>query len=400
MDIKKIKSHFPQVVQNPDDIYLDSASTTLKLDIAIQRVMQFYQKETSNVHRGVHHLSSQATLLYEKARSQMAQFLSAKSDQEIVFTKSTTEGINFLAHTLSSQLKEDDEILLTEMEHHSNFLPWKIVAKKHRLKIRFIPVTPEGELDLSTLPHLLNSKTKIVSFIHQSNSLGTVNPAQTIIQKAKITGAITIVDAAQSISTMNINVQKLNSDFLVFSGHKLFSPSGVGVIYGKQSKWDQLEPYQTGGGMVVDSIKEIWANPPHRFEAGTPPIEGVLALAESIEFLQNHLPFSEIQKHEQSLLKQAETSLIQIPKLRIIGTSPSKINTLSFVIDGLHSDDVGNVIGMQKVAIRSGHHCCQPLMEKYQLPSGTIRASFSIYNEEKDIICLEKSVKKAIDVLS
>ncbi len=399
MNIKQIQSHFPQIQHNPQDVYLDSASTTLKLDVVIDRVVQFYKNEVSNVHRGNHHLSSRVTVLYEKARETVAQFISAENMQEIVFTRSTTEGINFLAYALKGQCNEGDEIIITEMEHHSNYLPWIRLAQKNNLKIQLIPVTKSGELDLSKLDQLFSSKTKIVSIVHQSNSLGTVNDLTSIIQKAKSVGAISIIDAAQSISTMPINVQKLDVDFLLFSAHKLFAPSGVGVIYGKKSIWEQLEPYQLGGGMVDDATKGIWSDPPHCFEAGTPAIEGALGLAASIEFIKNHLNFDEVQKHEKDLLNQTESSLKKIPDLHIIGTSPSRINTLSFIIEGCHSDDVGQLIGAQKVAVRSGHHCCQPLMDKYNLKSGTLRASFSVYNTEKDVLALENSIKKAISIL-
>lgn len=397
--IKKLRTYFPQITQNTEDIYLDSASTTLKLKPAIDRVHQFYTKETSNVHRGTHPLSNRATSLFEKARETVAQFISAPSPFEIVFTRSVTDGINFLAQVLSPQLKPGDEILITEMEHHSNFLPWTTLALKNNLKVKYIPVLPSGELDLSHIDQLFHKKVKIFSFVHQSNIVGTVNSAQKLIEKARSIGALTIVDAAQSISTMDINVQKLKCDFLLFSGHKLFSPSGTGVLYGRESILNHLPPYQTGGGMVIDSLKRVWADPPHRFEAGTPPIEGVLALADSIQFLKKNISFSEIEKYEKSLLKQADHILSKIPGLRIIGTSPTRINTLSFVVDGLHSEDIGHIMGKQKVAVRAGHHCCLPLVQKMNLPSGTVRASFSVYNREEEIFLLEKSVKKAIDIL-
>ena len=400
MNIKEIRSHFPQIAQNPKDVYLDSAGTTLKLDVVIDRVVQFYKNEVSNVHRGTHHLSSHATMLYEKARETVAQFISAESSSEIVFTRSTTEGVNFLAFALEKQLKEGDEIVITEMEHHSNYLPWIRLAKKKKLNIKLLPVTDSGDLDLSQLDSFIHSKTKIVSVIHQSNALGTVNDISQIIQKAKSVGAITILDSAQSVNTMDINVQKMDCDFLLFSAHKLFAPSGVGVIYGKKSIWNQLEPYHLGGGMVDSAVQGIWSSPPHCFEAGTPAIEGVLGLSASIEFIQKNFNFADIQKHEKNLLYQAESCLKKIPKVRIIGDSPSRINTLSFIVEGIHSDDLGQIIGAQKVAVRSGHHCCQPLMDRLRLESGTVRASFSVYNREEDVLALEKSLKKALNILS
>ena len=397
--IEKLRSFFPQVLEDKENIYLDSAATTLKLKCAIDRVQQFYLKECSNVHRGTHPLSHSATTAFEKAREQIAEFLSAKSAGEIIFTRSVTDGVNALAEMLGPKLSEGDEILLTKMEHHSNFLPWTSLALKKNLKIKMIPVTPEGELELSSLDSLISEKTKVVSLVHQSNSLGTLNPAEKIISKAREKGALTILDCAQSASTMGLNTQKLNCDFLLFSGHKLFSPSGVGVLYGRESILKTLEPYQTGGGMVVDSVKRTWADLPHRFEAGTPPIEGVLALAQSIQFLKDHVSFDEIQKHEKHLLQTAEDALRKIPGLKIIGSSPTRINTLSFVIEGLHSEDIGHLLGKQNMALRAGHHCCLPLMNHLNLPSGTVRASFSVYNRQEEIFLLEKAVKKAMSIL-
>ena len=398
MKIKEIAKYFPQA--QTDSIYLDSASTTLKLKPAIDRLQQFYTYEASNVHRGAYPLSNRITDLYEESRQTAAKFLSAEHPEEIVFTKSATEGINLLAHVLQPQLKEGDEILLTQMEHHSNFLPWQILAQKHRLKIKYLPVTSEGELDLSKLNQFLTSKVRIFSFVHQSNALGTLNPIQKLIQQARQAGAITIVDSAQSCSNQNINVKNLDCDFLVFSAHKLFSAFGVGVVYGKKRLWEQLEPYQTGGGMVLDSVKKIWAKPPHCFEAGTPAIGGVLALSAVIKFLSQHISFEEIAKYEKHLIDLAESALVKIPQLKIIGTSPTRVNILSFIIEGLHSDDVALLMGRQKVAVRSGHHCCQPLMDQYNLKSGTVRASFSVYNKEEDILALKKALLKAIDILT
>ena len=400
MKIKEIQKHFPQVQNHPDFTYLDSASTTLKLKTAIDRIQQFYSHEVSNVHRGAYPLSAHVTDLYEEGRKTVAEFLSAKDPEEIVFTRSTTEGLNLLAYVLQAQLKEGDEILLTQMEHHSNFLPWQVLAQKQGLKIKYLPVTLDGELDLSKLDQFLTKKVRIFSFVHQSNALGTVNLVKKLIQKAKEVGAITIIDSAQSCSTQDIDVRELDCDFLVFSAHKLFSTFGLGVIYGKKNLWEQFEPYQTGGGMVLDSVKRVWAKPPHCFEAGTPSIAGVLALSAVIKFLKKHISFEEISKHEKHLLNIAEDALKEIPRLKVIGTSPSRINTLSFIIDGLHSDDLALMIGQQKVAVRSGHHCCQPLMDHYGLKSGTVRASFSMYNKEEDILALKKALLKAIDILT
>ena len=392
--MKNILPLFPQA--NLQNIYLDSASTTLKLQPSMDRVKKFYESEVSNVHRG---LNSTVTALYEKSRETVAQFISARSAEEIIFTKGTTDGINFLAHTLSPFLKEGDEIVISEMEHHSNYLPWKNLAEKLHLKLHCIPVTPEGELDEKAFEELWNPRVKILSLIHQSNSIGTINPIKKFIDKAQENKAITIIDAAQSVSGMDINVTKLNCDFLVFSGHKLFSPSGVGVLYGKKEWLDQLEPYQYGGGMVLNTMDNQWAEPPHKFEAGTPNIEGVLALSTTIEFLKQNLSFQDIALYEEFLLKQAQERLEKIPNCRIVGTSPSRINILSFILEGIHTDDIGYILGEQNIFVRTGHHCCQPLMDALKLKAGTIRASFSIYSTEEDVIALEKGILKAIDIL-
>ena len=398
MTIKEIQKYFPQT--QTDLIYLDSASTTLKLQAGLDRIQQFYSSEVSNVHRGAYPLSIQTTDFYEESRKTVAEFLSAEHSEEIVFTKSTTEGINLLAYVLQAQLKKGDEILLTQMEHHSNLLPWQMLAQKNGFKIKYLPVTPEGELDLSKLDQYLTEKVRIFSFIHQSNALGTVNPVEKLIQKAKQKNILTIVDAAQSCSTQQIDVKKMDCDFLVFSAHKLFAEFGVGVVYGKKNLWEKLEPYQTGGGMVLDSVKKTWAKPPHCFEAGTPSITGVLALSAVIKFLKKHISFEEISKHEKHLLDFTEASLKGISSLKVVGASPSRINTLSFIVKGLHSEDLALMMGRQKVAVRSGHHCCQPLMDHYGLKSGTVRASFSVYNKEEDVLALKKALSKAIDILT
>ena len=392
--MKNILPLFPQA--NLQNTYLDSASTTLKLQPSMDRVKKFYESEVSNVHRG---LNSTVTALYEKSRETVAQFISARSAEEIIFTKGTTDGINFLAHTLSPFLKEGDEIVISEMEHHSNYLPWKNLAEKLHLKLHCIPVTPEGELNEKAFEELWSPRVKILSLIHQSNSIGTINPIKKFIDKAQENKAITIIDAAQSVSGMDINVTKLNCDFLVFSGHKLFSPSGVGVLYGKKEWLDQLEPYQYGGGMVLNTMDNQWAEPPHKFEAGTPNIEGVLALSTTIEFLKQNLSFQDIALYEEFLLKQAQERLEKIPNCRIVGTSPSRINILSFILEGIHTDDIGYILGEQNIFVRTGHHCCQPLMDALKLKAGTIRASFSIYSTEEDVIALEKGILKAIDIL-
>ena len=400
---EKLRTFFPQIrhFDKMGESYLDSASTTLKLQCVLDFLQDFYSKDVSNVHRGDHHLSLEVTQKYEEARNTVAQFLNAKSSEEIVFTRGTTEGINFLSLTIGDCLKEGDEICLTEMEHHSNLIPWQRLAEQKNLKIQFIPVTPEGRLDLSQLEKYLTDKTKILSVIHISNALGTINPIESLIEKAKEKSILTIVDAAQSVSITDIDVQKLDCDFLVFSGHKIFSPSGIGVLYGKKEKLLPLPPYHTGGGMIsrVSLDSSEWADCPQKFEAGTPFIEGAIALAKTLAFIKDSVDLNEIRNHEKNLLQEAEEELKDIPGLRILGPANEKANILSFVIDGLHSNDMSFIMTKEKVAVRAGHHCCMPLMEKLKLPSGTVRASFSVYNRSQDAQALKRSVLKAVSLL-
>ena len=402
--IKNLRTRFPQIsyMDGKGEFYLDSASSSLKMDLVLNVLKQFYEKETSNVHRGEHHLSLKATEKYEQARVTVADFLSAEDPSEIIFTRSSTEGLNFLADTLSESLNPGDEILVSEMEHHSNFLPWQNLAQKLNVKLQIAPVNKEGALDEEALKKLLNSKTKILSLTHVSNVTGVVNPLKEIIPWARKTPAIVIIDAAQSISFLPIDVKKLDCDFLVFSGHKIFSPSGIGVLYGKKSHLTKLPPYQRGGGTIfkVSLEQTDWAKAPYKFEAGTPFIEGALALAEVLSFLKKEIDFEKILPWEKELVSKAEDSLSEIPDLRIIGPTNNRSNILSFIIDGINSNDLAFVLTKQKLALRAGHHCCMPLMTKLGLNSGTVRASFSVYNREKDVQALKKGIIKALDILN
>ena len=401
--IKDLRKRFPQVafMDSQGEIYLDSASTSLKLDLVWKFLKKFYETEVSNVHRGEHHLSLKVTEKYEQARSTVAQFLGASDSSEIVFTRSTTEALNFLAGTLKESLRSGEEILVTEMEHHSNFLPWQSLAQKLNLKFKVAPVHKNGVLDIVGFKKLLSQKTKIVAFSHVSNVTGQINPVEELISLARKTPALVIVDAAQSVSLLPINVQKMDCDFLAFSGHKIFSPSGIGVLYGKKSLLEKLSPYQKGGGMIfkVSKEKTEWSEAPYRFEAGTPFIEGALALAEVLSFLKKEVDFSSILKWEWELLLQAEDSLSSIPGLRVIGSKENGSNILSFIVDGLNSSDIAFILAKQKLALRAGHHCCMPLMQSLNLDSGTVRASFSVYNRKEDVEALKKGVLKALSLL-
>ena len=404
ISFQEVRKLFPQIayLDKNKECYLDSASTTLKLKCTIDTLVRFYEQEVSNVHRGDHHLSLEVTRKYERAREVVSQFLNASFPEEIIFTRNTTEGINFLAFALGNQLKEGDEVLITEMEHHSNFLPWQQLAQRIKIKIKVIPVNSEGELDLTTFDSLLTPNTKIFSITHISNATGIINPIEALIKKAKEKNIITIVDAAQSVSVLDIDVQKLDCDFLVFSGHKIFSPSGIGVLYGKKDRLSVFEPYQSGGGTIFKvSLKEKvdWAYAPQKFEAGTPFIEGALALASSLSFLKENISFKDVFCFEQELVESAEKELASLSGLKIIGAAKKRSNIVSFTIDEFHSSDISFIMTKQKIAVRAGHHCCMPLMEKLKAPFGIVRASFSLYNRQEDVSQLKKAVSKTIDIL-
>ena len=403
ISFNELRNLFPQIrhLDKSNESYLDSASTTLKLQHVIDFLEKFYSTCVSNVHRGDHYLSLEVTKRYEESRESIAQFLNAKDSSEIVFTKGTTEGINFLAKVLGESLNEGDEILVSEMEHHSNFLPWQKLAKQKNLKLKVIPVTSDGVLDIVAFEKLLSSNTKVFSITHISNAIGTINPIKKLIKQAKEKGALVVVDAAQSVSFVSLDVQDLNCDFLVFSGHKIFAPSGIGVLYGKKEVLSQLSPYHTGGGMISDvSLDDAqWANSPQKFEAGTPFIEGVLVLAEVLSFIKNQIGFDRIMEFEKKKVSEAEEELSTISDLRILGSQKSRSNILSFVIEGFHCSDISFIMNKEKVAVRSGHHCCIPLMKKLDLSTGAVRASFSVYNREEDVQKLKQSVLKALSVL-
>ncbi|MDE0092437.1 MAG: cysteine desulfurase [Oligoflexia bacterium] len=400
--IKNLRNRFPQItfMDQQGESYLDSASTSLKMDLVVETLKEFYSTSVSNVHRGEHHLSLKATGQYEQARAITADFIGAKED-EIVFTRNTTEGLNFLAESLSGFLKEGDEILITEMEHHSNFLPWQNLAEKLNVTLQIAPVTEQGELDLPVFEKLLNSRTKILSLTHISNVTGVINPLNKIIPLARKTPAFIIVDSAQSVSCVPLNVREMDCDFLVFSGHKIFAPSGVGALYGKKSLLEKLPPYQRGGGTIfkVTKTHTEWANSPAKFEAGTPFIEGALALGKVLSFLKTEVDFKEVLKWEKELVNQAEDCLSDIEGMCFIGSKKNRSNILSFVIEGIHSSDLAFILTKQKVALRAGHHCCMPLIQKLNLESGTVRASFSVYNREEDIKALKTALVKALSLL-
>ncbi len=397
--IQKVRGDFPilsRLVRGKRLVYLDNAASTLKPIHVIDRLTQYYREESSNVHRGAHFLSEQGTIAYENARATVQRFLNASQSSEVVFTRGTTESINLVAQTYGRQvLQADDEIILSELEHHSNIVPWQMIASEKGAKIKVVPVTDEGEIDFARFTELLSNRTKIVSLAWASNALGTITDVKKFIKAAHEVGARVVVDAAQAVAQMPTDVQDLDCDFLAFSGHKVFAPYGIGILYGKSELLESMPPYQGGGSMIshVSWERTTWAAVPHKFEAGTPSIADALGLAEAVKYVTD-LGFDWIREHERDLLRYATEQLRAIPGLRIIGEAENKVPIISFVMEGAHPSDIGALIDQQGVAVRAGHHCCQPLMARFGIPA-TARASFSIYNTREEIDILRDSLIKA-----
>jgi cysteine desulfurase/selenocysteine lyase len=382
-------------VNNKPLVYLDTAATALKPRPVIEAVSEVYEKFPANVHRGVHKLSRDATEAYEGARERVRAFINASMMEEVVFTSGTTGAINLAARSWGAKnIAAGDEIILTHMEHHSNIVPWKMLCEQTGAVLKIVPVSDDGELLMEAFTELLSTRTKLVSVVHASNTLGTINPAVEVIRLAHAHGAKVLVDAAQSVSCMPIDVQELDCDFLAFSGHKLFGPNGIGVLYAKADLLEMMPPFMGGGDMILSvSFEEICYNkPPYRFEAGTPNIAGAYGLGCAIDYVQR-IGFEAIQAHEQELLQAATKALVAIDGVRMIGTAPKKVAIVSFVIDGVHPHDIGSILDSEGVAVRAGHHCTQPLMARYQLPA-TARASFSIYNTLDDIDRLAAAIEE------
>jgi cysteine desulfurase/selenocysteine lyase len=397
-----IKSDFPalqQKIRGRDLIYLDSAATSLKPQLVIDRITKFNTFEVSNVHRGAHYLSDRATELYEQARSRVAQFIGAEHVKEIVFTRGTTEGINLVAHCFGQTLRAGDEIIISEMEHHSNIVPWQLLAEKKGLVIRVIPITDKGELDYKIFENLLNHRTQLVSVVHCSNHLGTINDIRRIAEKTHQAGAVLVVDGAQYAGKFQLNVKDLNADFYTFSGHNMFAPFGVGVVYGKESLLKNLPPYQSGGSMIahVSFAGTTFQDPPFRFEAGTPNVEGAVGLAAAIDYIES-IGLEKIEEHEKQLSSYTESQLKNIEGLTILGQPSQRAALFSFIMKSIHHSDLGQVLDQQGIAIRSGHHCTQPLLHRLGIP-GSARASISIYNNKTDIDRLIAGIKKAQEIL-
>ena len=403
LDTSAIRAQFPILqtdVRGKHLTYLDNAATTQKPQVVIDRIAQFYQSENANSHRAVHFLSEVATRRFEEARVKIARFLGARDAHEVIFVRGCTEGINLVAATWGRQnIGEGDEIILTEMEHHSNIVPWQLLAMQSGCKIKVVPVSDSGELDMDAYRALFNERTKLVSFVHLSNALGTINPAREIIDIAHQNGALVLCDAAQSVPHFKFDVQQLDADFLVFSGHKLYGPTGIGALWARRELLDEMPPYQ-GGGNMIDRVSweaTTWNTVPYKFEAGTSNMAGAIGLGEAIDWIEA-IGLDAIAQHEAELLNYATKKLCAIPGFRIIGTAPEKASVLSFLIDGTHPNDVAHLIDTQGVAVRSGHHCCMPLMNRYDIP-GTCRASFAVYNTMEEVDALYDALNFAREML-
>lgn len=402
-DVNKIRNDFPilsNIIREKPLVYLDNAATTHKPTCVINRIKKFYEEENSNIHRGVHHLSQKATAEFENARTKVLRFINAERLSQIIFTKGTTESINLVARSFGSFFNEGDEIILSQMEHHSNIVPWQLIAEEKKLKIKVIPITDSGELNLNEYKKLFNPKTKFVSVVHVSNSLGTVNPIKEIIEIAHSYDVRVLIDAAQSVQHFKIDVQELDCDFLAFSGHKLYGPTGVGVLYGKHDLLEKMPPYQGGGDMIssVSFEKTTFNVLPYKFEAGTPNIAAVIGMGEAIDYISN-IGIDKIAAYEKELIEYAEEKLKVINKFRIIGNAKNKCSVISFILTGIHPHDIGTILDFEGIAIRTGHHCTQPVMERYNIPA-TARISLGIYNTREEIDYLAASIKKVFEVFS
>ena len=401
-NVEEIRNQFPilqRSVNGKKLVYLDNGATAQKPQLVIDSITKYYSYENANIHRGVHFLSQEATSAYENARATIQSYIHAAESCEVIFTKGTTDSINLVAFSMGETLQKGDEILISYMEHHSNIVPWQMLCERKGLVLKVIPIHENGELDLEAFDNLLSEKTKLLSITHVSNTLGTINPVENLIKKAHAVGAKVLIDGAQSIQHFPIDVQALDCDFFAFGGHKVYGPTGVGILYGKKQILDSLPPYQGGGDMIakVSFAKTTYNELPHKFEAGTPHISGGIALGKAFEFMQQ-LNLEQVIEHEHSLLLYAEEVLSSFNGLRIIGTASDKASVVSFVIENIHPFDIGTLLDKQGIAVRTGHHCTQPLMDFYQIP-GTIRASFALYNTKAEIDLFATALERSIQML-
>lgn len=400
--VREIRNEFPalrQLVYGKNLIYFDNGATSQKPQVVLDAINRYYSKDNANIHRGVHFMSQKATTEFEEARIIIQKYLNAKKSEEVIFTKGTTDGINLVANSFGELLSAGDEIIITAMEHHSNIVPWQMLCQRKNLTLRVAPINKKGELIIEEFDKLLNAKTKLVAVTHISNTLGTINPVKELAQKAHAVGAKILVDGAQSIQHMPIDVVDMDCDFFVFSGHKVFGPTGIGVLYGKETLLDRMPPYQGGGDMIskVTFERTTYNELPFKFEAGTPHIAGGICLGEAIKFLSG-LDIVAIQKHEKELADYAQDMLDTFEDMTIIGEARKKTSVVSFSMEGVHPFDIGTLLDKQGIAVRTGHHCTQPLMDFFGIP-GTVRASFAFYNTREEVDTFIAAVEKSINML-
>ena len=404
LDIESIRKDFPvldQQINGRPLVYLDNAATNQKPQSVIDALSHYYEGYNANIHRGIHHLAEQATAAFEASRRAVQSFLNAKHWEEIIFTYGTTDGINLVAQSYGRKfLGEGDEIIISTMEHHSNIVPWQMLCEERGCVLRVIPVDDNGELIIDEYEKLLSERTKLVSVVHVSNSLGTINPVKTIIDMAHGVGAVALIDGAQASSHLDLDVQALDADFYVFSAHKLYGPTGMGVLYGKKAILDSMPPYRGGGEMIkeVTFEKTTYNELPYKFEAGTPNIADVVAVKTALEYMDN-LGKENIAAHEQDLLQYATEQLNELDGLRIVGQAKEKIGVVSWVMDGIHHQDTGVILDQQGIAVRTGHHCCQPLMQRFGI-AGTTRASFAVYNTRDEVDRLVTGIRRVQKMMS
>ena len=401
-DVQRIRAEFPilrRTVHGRPLVYLDNAATTQKPQVVLDALTRYYTDMNSNVHRGVHSLSELATEAYERGRGKVRAFFNAASDREIVFTRNATEGINLVAQSfVRPRLQPGDEVLISAMEHHSNIVPWQLVCEERGGRLKVVSMDDRGELLIDEFDSLLSERTRIVAVTHMSNALGTINPIETIVRKAHARGIPVLADGSQAAYHMPVDVQALGVDFYVATGHKLYGPTGIGVLYGRESLLEAMPPFLGGGDMIasVTFEKSTWNALPYKFEAGTPHIEGAVGLGAAIDFISS-VGFDAIGRHEQDLLDYATASVGSIDGVRIIGTAAAKASILSFVLEGVHPHDIGTIVDREGVAIRTGHHCAQPVMDRFRIPA-TARASLAMYNTREEIDALAGAIRKVVQV--
>jgi cysteine desulfurase/selenocysteine lyase len=404
LDIASIREQFPVLsreVKGRPLVYFDNAATSQKPQVVIDALVNYYSNYNANIHRGIHTLAEEATAAFEETRDAVQQFIHAASREQVVFTRGTTESINLVAYTWGRQnIKAGDEIIISAMEHHSNIVPWQILCEEKKAVLRIVPVNDNGELLMDEYQKLIGPKTKLVSIVHASNVLGTVNPVKEIIRLAHAAGAIVLVDGAQSSVHLDIDVQDMDCDFFAFSAHKIYGPTGAGVLYGRKKILESMPVFMGGGEMIkeVTFAKTTYNDLPYKFEAGTPNIADVIAFKAALQFLQN-AGKAKVRKHEHELLLYATGRLEQIPGVRIIGRAKEKVSVISFVVDKTHPQDIGILLDNRGIAVRTGHHCAEPLMQRFNIP-GTVRASFAVYNTKEEVDELVTGLQKAIKMLS